>query len=45
MVESYNILIMMQFEGYFATENAKEKEYNQRLAELEIVEKSVNEAK
>jgi len=31
MVESYNILIMMQFESYFTTENLKEKEFTQRL--------------
>ena len=27
MVEAYNILIMMQFEGFFTTENLKTSEY------------------
>ena len=37
MIEAYNIIIMMQFEGFFTTENLKTKEYTEKLAELEVI--------
>ena len=43
MVEAYNIIIMMQFEGFFTTENLKTKEYEKKLSELEIIQKEVYE--
>ena len=35
MVESYNMLILAQFKGYFQTENIKQKEFEDRARELE----------
>ena len=37
MVESYNLLIMMQFEGFFTTENAKTREFNEKTKKLDIL--------
>jgi len=31
MVESYNMLLLAQFKGYHGTENAKSKEYGEKI--------------
>ena len=36
MVESYNILLILQFEGFYTDENAQKKEYSQKNAELDV---------
>ena len=35
MVESYNFLLLMQFEGFQIHENAKTKEFNEKVLRLD----------
>jgi hypothetical protein len=51
MVESYNLLILMQFQGFYNLENAKFKEYtikskelDQKIEEIEK-QKSINDGR
>ena len=51
MVESYNLLILMQFQGFYNLENAKFKEYtikskelDQKIEEIER-QKSINDGR
>jgi hypothetical protein len=34
MVEAYNIILLMQFEGFYKNDNAKSREYEDKLVEL-----------
>jgi len=45
MVESYNLLILQQFEGFFTTENAKTREYNEKIKKLDILTAETNKQK
>ena len=45
MVESYNLLILQQFEGFFTTENAKTREYNEKIKKLDILAAETNNQK
>ena len=45
MIESYNLLLLMQFEGFCTTENAKTKEYNEKIKNLDILTKQVSTQK
>ena len=40
MIESYNLIIMAQFKGYFNSENAKSKEFSQKVT---FVDKKIEE--
>ena len=35
MIESYNILILLQFEGFYTDENQLKKEYKKKVIELD----------
>ena len=37
LVEAYNLLLLMQFEGFFTTENAKTKEFNDKIKKVDIL--------
>jgi hypothetical protein len=42
MIESYNILLLMQFEGFYKTDNSTKQEYEQKLLELDQKMKDVD---
>ena len=41
MVESYNILLLLQLEGFYTDENAQKKEYSEKNAELNVKLKEI----
>ena len=41
MIEAYNIIILMQYESYCSVENLKTKEYEEKLKELQEIQKEV----
>ena len=45
MVESYNFLLLMQFEGFQTSENAKTREYNEKVKRLDILTAQVSAQK
>ena len=45
MVESYNMIVMAQFEGYYNSENAKSKEYTEKLKFVDAKIKEINHQK
>lgn len=34
MIEAYNIILLMQFEGFYKNDNAKSREYEDKLIQL-----------
>jgi len=42
MVESYNMLLMAQFRGYYKSENAKSKEFGEKIRFVDQRIKEVN---
>ena len=45
MVESYNMLLMAQFKGYFKSENAKSREFGEKIKFVDQRIKEVNAQK
>ena len=45
MVESYNILLLMQFEGFYTEENQLKREYSEKVRELDDRLKEINALK
>lgn len=45
MIESYNMIIMAQFKGYFKSENIKSKEFAEKVTLLDQKIKDVNKQK
>jgi len=45
MIESYNLVIMAQFKGYYNSENAKSKEFAEKVKFIDLKIKEVTQQK
>ena len=45
MVESYNLIVLAQFKGYFNSDNAKSKEYSEKIRFVDERIREVNQQK